>query len=202
MRRSKEDTNATIRKLLEVARSHFTEHGYAKASLESIVQEAAVTRGALYHHFRNKQMLFRTVLEAVQHEVAEHVEQEAAQGTDVWEQLYLGCRAFVMAAVAPHNKRILLIDGPAVLGWEAWRDMDERHSMRLLRSQLDMMQQVGAIKRGSIRAMTHFLSGGLNEMTLWHAQESASNERKLNLEETMATIAMFLEGVKQQEGEK
>ncbi|MDT9724894.1 TetR/AcrR family transcriptional regulator [Xylanibacillus composti] len=75
---------------------------------------------ALYPHFRNKQELFRHVLEGVQREVADQVEQEAAKGADVWEQLFMGCRAFVMAAVTEHNKRIMLIDGPSVLGREAW----------------------------------------------------------------------------------
>ncbi|GIQ68129.1 hypothetical protein XYCOK13_09530 [Xylanibacillus composti] len=74
--------------------------------------------------------------------------------------------------------------------------MDERHSMRLLRSQLELMQQVGALKAGSVEAMTQFLSGGLKEMTLWHAQESAQEGRKISLEETMAVISLFLEGIR------
>lgn len=191
MKRNQEETNATIRKLLEIARLHFTERGYADTALEDIVQEAQLTRGALYHHFRSKKGLFQAVLESVQQEVAEKVETQAAKSDDVWEQLALGCRAFVGAALEAQNKRILLLDGPAVLGWEEWRRMDEQHSMRLLREQLQGMQQQGQLKPVSIEALTHFLSGALNESALWIAQMGDASQA---LEETAQMISLLLEG--------
>jgi AcrR family transcriptional regulator len=197
MRRSKAETTETIRKLIDVARAHFTGHGYADAAMEAIVREAGLTRGAIYHHFRSKKELFRIVLEDVQREVAEKVEKEASTGEDVWQQLLLGCRAFITAAVEERNKRIMLIDGPAILGWETWRSMDEQHSMRLLREQLETMRQQGwfAAGAGSIEALTHFISGALNEMTLWLAHESVRTDA---LEDTMKVVGMFLEGLRQQ----
>ncbi|WP_248927348.1 TetR/AcrR family transcriptional regulator [Paenibacillus hamazuiensis] len=194
MRRSKEETNETIRKLMEVARTHFTEHGYANAALESIVQEANLTRGAVYHHFRSKKELFRIVLEDVQREVAERVEREASGSEDVWQQLYLGCRAFLMAAVEERNRRIMLIDGPAILGWEVWREMDKNHSMRLLREQLEIMQRQGCFAKVPLDILTHFISGGLNETALLLANESL---RQADMDETMKVVAVFLEGFKQ-----
>ncbi|MFD0868340.1 TetR/AcrR family transcriptional regulator [Paenibacillus residui] len=194
MRRNKEETNATIHKLIETARKHFTIYGYTDSALEDIVREAKLTRGALYHHFGNKKGLFLAVLEAVQSEVAERVESEAARSEDVWEQLIFGCRAFVAAAVEPHNKRIMLIDGPAVLGWDAWRRMDEQNSMRLLRDQLQWMQQLGYLKPVSIEALTHALSGAMNEAALWMAQMPEEGQP---LEETMTVISLLLEGFKQ-----
>lgn len=195
MRRNKEETNETIRKLIEVARVHFTEHGYADSALENIVSDAEMTRGALYHHFRSKKGLFQAVVETVQKEVAEQVETEAAKSEDVWEQLFLGCRAFVSAAVEPRNKRILLLDGPAVLGWETWRAMDEENSMRLLREQLLIIQQHGYLEGVSIEAMTHFLSGALNESALWIAQKPDGRQA---LKETDKIVAVLLAGCKQQ----
>jgi len=194
MRRNKVETNETIRKLIQIARTHFTEYGYTNTALESIVQEANITRGAVYHHFRSKKELFRSVLEAVQQEVAERVEHEASLSEDVWQQLYLGCRAFVLAAVEPQNKRIMLIDGPAILGWDVWRSMDANHSMRLLREQLEMMQRQGNFQDGPLDAMTHFISGALNETSLWLAHESSL--RPAALDDTMKVIALFLEGIK------
>jgi len=193
MRRSKEETNETIRTLVEVARAHFTAHGYAGAALESIVLEADLTRGAVYHHFRNKKELFRVVLEAVQQEVANRVEQEASTSEDRWEQLYRGCRAFVMAAVEAQNKRIMLIDGPSILGWDEWRTLDANHSMRLLRGQLEIMQEQGVFQEVPLDAMTHFISGALNETALWLAHESVHPDA---LEDTMKVIALFLNGVR------
>lgn len=193
MKRNKEETNETIRKLIEVARHSFTTKGYADSALEDIVQEANLTRGALYHHFGNKKKLFRVVLEAVQKDVAVQVETEAAKSEDPWDQLLFGCRAFVTAAVEPQNKRVLLIDGPAVLGWEVWRRMDEQNSMRLLREQLQSMQEQGYLRAVSIEAMTHSLSGAMNESALWIAQMP---DYEHALEETMTVISILLEGFK------
>ncbi|MBW5446155.1 TetR family transcriptional regulator [Cohnella sp. CFH 77786] len=197
MRRSKAETTETIRKLIEVARTHFTVYGYAKAVLESIVHEANLTRGAVYHHFRNKKELFRVVLEDVQREVAERVEREASTSEDSWQQLFLGCRAFIMAAVEERNKRIMLIDGPAILGWETWREMDKNHSMRLLREQLGIMQKQGHLRMIPLDALTHFISGGLNETALWLANESLKPSA---LDETTEVIRAFLEGFKESTG--
>ncbi|MEF2245305.1 TetR/AcrR family transcriptional regulator [Paenibacillus sp. IITD108] len=193
MRRSKAETTETIRKLIEIARMHFTEYGYANAALESIVHEAKLTRGAVYHHFRSKKELFRVVLEDVQREVAGRVESEAATSEDSWQQLYLGCRAFIMAAVEENNRRIMLIDGPAILGWETWREMDKNHSMRLLREQLDIMQRQGDLQMVPLDVLTYFISGGLNEMALWLANESAQPK---TLDETMNVFSVFLDGFK------
>lgn len=179
--------------MIAIARTHFTEHGYANAALEAMVEEAGLTRGAVYHHFRSKKQLFRMVLEDVQREVADRVEREASASEDPWQQLYLGCRAFIMAAVENRNRRIMLIDGPAILGWETWREMDRQHSMRLLREQLNIMQEQGQIRRLPLDALTYFISGALNELTLWLANESAHRDK---LEEAMEVLAAFLEGFK------
>jgi AcrR family transcriptional regulator len=97
MRRTKEHSQETADKLLDIARIRFTEHGYAKASLEEIVAEAGMTRGALYHHYGNKLGLFKAVVSVVQAELGEKVEREASRSDDPLEQLILGCKAFVEA---------------------------------------------------------------------------------------------------------
>ncbi|RXZ80598.1 TetR/AcrR family transcriptional regulator [Paenibacillaceae bacterium] len=194
MKRNKEAANETIHKLIEIARHHFTEYGFADASTEDIVHEAELTRGALYHHFGSKKGLFQAVLGAVQNDVAQRLEAEAGKSEDMWEQLLLGCRAFVSAAVEPRNSRILLIDGPAVLGWEVWRELDEQNSMRLLRGQLQMMQEHGLLRPVPVEAMTHFLSGALNESALWIAQMPDSSQ---SLEETMTVMTLFLQGYRE-----
>jgi AcrR family transcriptional regulator len=193
MRRNKEDTNHTIQTIIKIARIHFTDYGYADSSLDNIAKEGNLTRGSIYHHFKNKKGLFYCVLESIQKEIAKRVEIESAKSDDVWEQLLLGCQAFVLAAVEPQNKQILLIDGPAVLGWDTWRDLDEKNSMRLLREQLQMMLQQGQLKRVSIDAMTHCLSGALNESVLWAANMP---NHKLSLEETMKIIFHMSQGFK------
>lgn len=186
MRRTKEDANDTLRRLIAVAKKHFAEHGYANAALESIAAEAEVTRGALYHHFRNKHGLFLAVLESVQQEVGERVEQEASRSEDLREQLLLGCRAFLAAAVEPENKRIMLIDGPSVLGWDTWRMLDEKNSMSHLREQLTLMQEQGMFAEASVDALASFISGGLNESALRMAEMP---DAAAAMEQTMKLMA-------------
>jgi AcrR family transcriptional regulator len=196
MRRNKNDTAETIQKLQVIARQHFTAHGYADCSLEEIAKSAEVTRGAVYHHFGSKKGLFKAVLELVQREVAQRLEEEAALSDDQWEQLYLGCRAFVKVATEPENRRIMLIDGPAVLGWEEWRLMDEQQSMRLLHGQLEQMQQQGYLKNVRLDAATHLLSGALNEAALWLAQIANAADASEAMEDCLQTLRKLLDGIR------
>ncbi|MED3576081.1 TetR/AcrR family transcriptional regulator [Cytobacillus praedii] len=190
MKKNKTETEQTIQNLMEIARQHFTEYGYANVTLEEIAQEANVTRGALYHHFKNKKGLFLAVFEVVQKEIGEHVEAAAAQSNNSWQQLINGCQAYLEGAVVSQNQRILLIDGPAILGWDTFRKMDEKYSMNSLREQLQFMQERELIKPISVEAMTHCLSGAMNEAVLWISDHS---DQKDVIEEVMIVLKHMLE---------
>lgn len=193
MKKNKTETERTIQSLTEIARHHFTAYGYANVALEKIVKEAELTRGALYHHFKNKKGLFLAVFEAVQKEVGEHVEAEAAKSNDSWQQLINGCRAFLEGAVQSHNQRILLIDGPAVLGWDTFRKMDEKYSMNSLKEQLQLMQEQDLIKPISVEVMTHCLSGAMNEVVLWIADHL---DQKDVIKEAMIVLQHLFESLR------
>jgi AcrR family transcriptional regulator len=165
-----EQRAATMHKLTEIARQVFASEGYAEASLEKIVQRAGVTRGALYHHFESKEGLFRAVLEIVQGEVAKRIEQAADAQDDLWAQLIVGCRVFLETSIDPTIQRIMLVDAPAVLGWETWRRIDAEQSGKLLEEILVTLTEQGKIKRLPIEALTRLLSGAMNEAALWIAQ--------------------------------
>ncbi|OUQ86201.1 TetR family transcriptional regulator [Brevibacillus brevis] len=186
-----EQKQQTMQKLIEVAREMFSKKGYADAAMEDIVKQAGVTRGALYHNFGSKEGLFEAVLASVQQEIGERVEAEAAKSEEPWQQLILGCLAFVSSAVEQRNKRILLIDGPAVIGWEKWRRMDEENSMRHLREQLQTIQEQGYLRPVSIDALTHLLSGAMNEAVLWISE---TPDQEKSLEEISAAMTLLLEG--------
>src|SRR5689334_13045542 len=130
-----QDTRAA---LLRAARRLFAEKGYAGTGTEEIVACARVTRGALYHHFGDKPGLFRAVMEAVAGELAQQlVTQELAHLTSdtdaTWDQLRDGVQAFLDACTSSSDfQRIVLIDGPAVLGPGAWSDLVEQHGLGLL----------------------------------------------------------------------
>lgn len=167
-----EQREATVNLLIAVARPLFAKHGYAETPMERIVADAGVTRGALYHHFGSKEGLFSAVLDAVQRDVATRVRLAAEQHPDPWDQLVAGSQTFLATAADPEVQRIMLIDAPAVLGWETWRRFDATHAMRLLREALSSLQEHGVIDVASVAATTHLLSGAMNEGALWIAQSA------------------------------
>jgi AcrR family transcriptional regulator len=182
-----------MRKLIDVGRTIFADAGYAAASMEEIVQRAGVTRGALYHHFGSKEGLFRAVLEDVQAEVARRVESAADAQGDLWTQLMAGCHAFLEASLDPAFQRIMLLDAPAVLGWETWRQIDAEQSGKLLEELLTELAGQGKIKPLPIAALTRLLSGAMNEAALWIAQ--SDNPQKA-LGEAVEGLDAVIEGLR------
>ncbi|WP_067827246.1 TetR/AcrR family transcriptional regulator [Actinomadura kijaniata] len=156
--------------LIAEARRLFAARGYGAVGLAEIVAAAGVTKGALYHHFANKTDLFRAVLDQVQHEVADRVAAAADARPDPWDRLVAGCRAFLEVATDPEAQQIMLIDGPAVLGWNEWRAMDEENSARHLADALRELTGAGVIPAQPVEPLVHLLSGAMNEAVLWLAR--------------------------------
>ena len=117
---------STRRALVDVAEELFTEHGYAGTSLDAIVAGADVTKGALYHHFSGKQALFEAVFEKVEGAGAQQTQDALRAEGDPWEQAIAGLRAFLAVVRQPSYSRIVVQDGPSVLGYERWREQEER----------------------------------------------------------------------------
>ncbi len=169
----------TTTALLKIARKHFTQHGYFDVSLEKIAEEADVTRGAVYHHFKNKQGLFLAVLETVQKDIARHIEKEALKSDDRWDQLILGCLGFVKGANAKNCRRILLVDAPVVIGWDAWRKADRENSMHVLQEHIDELKQLGYLADDvDTKLMAYTISGALNELALNYPKQDLGEINK------------------------
>jgi AcrR family transcriptional regulator len=134
IRRSNSDRTAAMRaRLLGAARDLFARKGYADTSTPEIVAAAQVTRGALYHHFPDKKAIFCAVLEAEAADVAEEIEASDAPGMDAAGRLFAGAAAYVHAMQAEGRVRLLLIDGPAVLGRSLLASIEQRHGEASLR---------------------------------------------------------------------
>ncbi|MCX2967646.1 MULTISPECIES: TetR/AcrR family transcriptional regulator [Streptomyces] len=157
------------RALLAESRRLFADAGYGQVALAEIVQRAGLTKGALYHHFTGKADLFRAVLEEVQLDVAREVARAADAHDDPWDQLVAGCTAFLRASTAPGVQRVMLVDGPAVLGWAQWRALDEAASVRHLSEALTALVDAGELPAQPVAPLTHLLSGAMNEAALWLA---------------------------------
>ncbi|MEV4360825.1 helix-turn-helix domain-containing protein [Nonomuraea sp. NPDC049625] len=182
----------TRQALLRESRRLFADRGYGAVSLSEIVAEAGVTKGALYHLFESKAELFRAVLEQVQQEVAETVARTADVHDDLWTRLTVGCQAFLTASTAPGVQRIMLVDGPAVLGWTEWRAMDEAAAARHLAEALTDLIEEGTIAPQPVAPLTHLLSGAMNEAALW----LAGSDDPADLPATQAALARLLEALR------
>ncbi|MFD7310979.1 TetR/AcrR family transcriptional regulator [Promicromonospora sp. NPDC059942] len=158
----------TARQVLDSATDLFAERGFAAVSLDDVAHAAEVTRGAVYHHYRNKQGLFLAVAARLQAQVADAVVAAAdGAGKDAREQLRAGSHAFLDAITAGPALRVLLVDAPAVVGWAEWRRLDEANSAAHLR---EALREVG-IADDLLDALTAQLSGAMNEAALWVAQQ-------------------------------
>lgn len=154
-------TAATRAALIGTARRLFAEHGFADVSTEMISSEAGVTRGALYHQFADKTELFAAVFEEVEIAVTGRiaVALEAATG----DPLVGGVDAWLKASTEPEVLQIVLIDGPAVLGWERWREIGMRYGLGLVSAVLGHAMQEGLIARQPVAPLAHVLVGALDE---------------------------------------
>ncbi|RMI42869.1 TetR/AcrR family transcriptional regulator [Streptomyces triticirhizae] len=184
----------TRRALLREAERLFAERGYAAVGLAELVSAAGVTKGALYHHFPGgKADLFRAVLAEVQRQVGERVAAAAEAKADAWEQLVAGCEEFLAAATAPGTERVMLVDGPAVLGWAEWRAMDEAASARHLGEALTALVEAGRIAPQPVAPLVHLLSGAMNEAALWLASAASGPE---DLAATTAALRRMLRALR------
>lgn len=187
-RTTKEHSDATAARILRVGLEAFTERGVAAVTLEEVAGEAGVTRGAVYHHYGSKKGLFEAVLRAAQEQVAEQVERAATGAEDPWSALEAGCRAFLEASTRSDLQRVMLVDGPSVLGWAAWRHHDDATSGALLREALEELTRAGVVSvpPGAAAAL---LSGAMNEAALWVA---GARDRAVALEEAWRTLRPML----------
>ncbi len=177
--RKAEQSELTRNALVDAARSLFSERGYAGVSTEEIVQAAGVTRGALYHHFRDKLDLFTAVVERLEQEMLERIAATAVEIADPWEQQRTAVGAFLDGCLDPAVQRILLTDAPSVLGLAAWREIEARYGLALVRGGLQSLMDAGLIEPQPIEPLAHMLLGAMAEAGLLIAQaEDAETARR------------------------
>jgi AcrR family transcriptional regulator len=185
---------ATRSALLGAARELFGEQGYVATSTEEIVAKAGVTKGALYHHFPDKESLFRAVFEQVQREVSDKAVAEFLQ-PDSWEALVVGCRLWIDAHLDPGVRQIVLTDARGVLGWDAARAIETRFSAVALRGALRKGMHAGVIERRPLRPLALMLTGALSEACLYVAE---SEDPESARDEVGALVVDLLTGIRLQ----
>ncbi len=162
--RKSEQSDRTRGALIGVARALFSERGYASTPTEEIVQAAGVTRGALYHHFRDKQDLFEAVYRDLQDELRDRIIDATRVEADLWERMRAGYHEYLDHSMEPTVQRIVLIDAPSVLGWERWREIDAEYALGLIRSGLLRAQEEGLLAaQASVDYMSQLMLGVISE---------------------------------------
>jgi AcrR family transcriptional regulator len=181
-------TAATKDKLEKVARDLFGKRGFEVVSAEELVARADVTRGALYHHYDGKEGLFAAVVETVMRELHAALARETAALTDPLLALQRGVGVFLKACSEPSVQRILLVDGPAVLGWQQWREMDAKYGLGLVKQALSAAMERGLLQGRDVDVLAHLLLGALTEAAMVVARSPNPSKARKAAERELASM--------------
>jgi AcrR family transcriptional regulator len=182
------EAKATRDALVQAALDLFTERGYAEVGTEEIVARARVTRGALYHHFRDKRDLFRAVFQRVEAELMERVGTKMGGADNPWDLMLTGMRSFLDACEKPAVKQISLTDAPAVLGWREWREIDNKHGLGLTRVALEGAVSAGVLRPIAVEAMAHLFVAALSEAAFVIAYADRPRKARAEVEEALVQL--------------
>ena len=164
--RNREQSERTRDALVRAARALFAEKGFQGTGTEEIVALAGVTRGALYHQYKDKTALFLDVFEHVERDLTARLAERVAGLEDPVELLRTGAEAFLDLCQEPEVRQIALIDAPSVVGWETWREVDARYGLGLLRMMLNHAATRGLIDAEHVEHLSHLFLGAATEAAM------------------------------------
>jgi AcrR family transcriptional regulator len=164
VRRTQQDrSTGTKAALVAAARELFAARGYQAVPADEITRAAGVTRGALYHHYADKQGLFRAVVEELERELTEEVEAAFTQAPDPLTGMTLGLGVFLDACLRDEVQRISLTDAPAVLGWDVWREIEAEYGLGLIAGVLEQARADGLIVDMPVRTLAQLVLSAVME---------------------------------------
>ncbi|MBF0643737.1 MULTISPECIES: TetR/AcrR family transcriptional regulator [Pseudomonas] len=179
----------TRARLIASARQAFARQGYAKTSMDDLTAEAGLTRGALYHHFGDKQGLLAAVVEQIDSEMDERLEAISAAASDPWQGFAQRCRAYLEMAQEAEIRRIVLQDARAVLGQ---RQPAEEHCIDSLSRRLQALVEAGLITPAPSQALARLINGSLVDAALWIAAAEQPGQR---LQQALQALELLLRGL-------
>ncbi|HET8639820.1 MAG TPA: TetR/AcrR family transcriptional regulator [Solirubrobacterales bacterium] len=189
-----ERSESTRGALVGAARRLFAERGFAGVGTEEIVRAAGVTRGALYHHFEDKRDLFEAVYVQIEAELAEQIAAGAlaANAESPLEAMRAGAEMFLRACTEPEAQRIVLLDGPSVLGWDRWREIAAEYGLGLIEASLQAAIDAGAIAEQPVAPLAHVLMGALDEAAMLVARAEDPERMRSEVGQTLDSLLMAL----------
>ena len=157
-----EHTESTRQALVNSAVVLFTKKGYGGTSLDEIAKRARVTKGALYHHFSGKQALFEAAFEEVEQRVVRRLSKVLFGSGSTWDAVRAGLDDFIQVCLEPSYQRIVVHEAPAVMGWERWREAEERYTFGVIRQAVQALVEAGEITPLPVDALAHVVFGALS----------------------------------------
>jgi len=181
---------ATRTRIVDTAGELFAKAGYQDTSIEAVLGKSGISRGALYHHFRDKEELFVAVLEAVEARIADATVKASRGIADPVGALLAGCNAWLDVSRDPAIRQIVLVDAPAVLGWQKWREIDARYGFGLLKGSLRAAAEAGRLSPTLIEPLAHVLLAAVLEIALLMAR---ANDAPGSVKQAKAALRELIE---------
>jgi AcrR family transcriptional regulator len=161
-----ERRQATQAAILKAAKRLFGERGFAATTIDDVAAGARVAKGAVYHHFATKEALFEAVFDQVSQELLIEVDRAARNEKDALSAMAKGTQAYFAACARDATGQIVLHDGPAVLGWERWREIDNRHFGGRFPLALERAMKDGLIAQQPVEPLARLLLGAVTEVAI------------------------------------
>ena len=164
-RRTKSDAEQTRERLIAAAKSRFTEHGYADTSINDICADLEITKGALFHHFKSKQDLFMEIWTRLQVDMDQEARDAAIAArsrTDPYSAFLAGCRVYLEHAARQDYQKIVLVDGPSVIGLQGWYEQDHDLGIENVRAGVRYLAKKGIVAEHRVGPLAIMLQNALN----------------------------------------
>jgi len=163
MAKQAERRAATTEAILKAGRRLFGERGFAATTIDDIADAAHVAKGAVYHHFATKEAVFEAVFDSISRDLVADIERTTRSEPDVLAAMVAGTQHYFAACAKGQTCQIILRDGPAVLGWERWREIDAEHFGGKFPRALAAAMDSGLIARQPIEPLSRLLLGAVTE---------------------------------------
>ncbi len=154
---------ATIESILKAGRLLFGERGFAATTIDDIAEQARVAKGAVYHHFATKEAVFEAVFDQVSRALVQEIDRAVRTEKDVLSAMVAGTQHYFAACAKGATGQIILRDGPAVLGWERWREIDAQHFGGKIPRAIAAAMDAGLIARQPVEPLARLLLGAVTE---------------------------------------
>ncbi len=185
----------TRRSLLQAAERLYTSKGYNATSIDAVAAEARFTKGAVYRHFTDKQALFTAVFEQVESDTMASLEARLGDAAVSWGAAAGALAGFLDACVEERYRRIVLEEGPTVLGWARWRELDQQYTGHVLVQVLSGLMDSGLIVREPADLLARLCCATIAEAALSIAQAD-DDDRDAIKTRALHTMLRMLSGLR------